>query len=171
MPKPFTWAGDYRSGRGVAVPGPLDKWIDKDSLGDLPQQTPRTGQTGSPSSSFSVTASQLMQQGYADDEIEYWADAAFDPPYDLEGDDAMGQDRFYVREVMLRKYIRQVLESIIIGEYEEEEEDEEEVEEASSLGGGSIRGYITPLGTGGNDDQDERLDVAEKSFGGGKIKN
>lgn len=143
----FVSPGDYRSGRGGGVQGgPANTWIDKHALGDLPKQTPRTGQSGDPSASFSVTASQIMQQGYADDEIEYWEDATFDPPYLVNGDDDdMGQGHHHVRESMIRAFVREVIEDMM---------------EVSALGGGAIRGYTTPI----EDDEE----VAEKSFGGGK---
>lgn len=164
----FVSPGDYRSGRGGGVQGgPADKWYDKHTLGDPPRETPRTGQTGSPSASFSTTASQIQQQGYAEDEIEYWKDASFDPPYVFRSD-TMGQGKHGVRESDLRRLIRAKIMEALLGEYEDEDGDD--VEEASSIGGGAIRGYTTPLGTGGNDDQKERLRVSEKSFGGGKMK-
>lgn len=160
MPKPkpvqrpaFVSPGDYRSGRGGGVQGgPPETWYDRDALGDPPRATPQSGQTGDPSAAPSVTMSQIQQQGFADDEIEYWEDAAFDPPYLVHGDD-MGQGHHHVRESALRAFVREVLEDMF---------------EVSSLGGGAIRGYTTPMGTGGNDDTEERLDVSEKSFGGGE---
>lgn len=158
----FVSPGDYRSGRGGGVQGgPI--WNDKDALGDLPKPTPRTGQSGDPSAAFSVTASQLQQQGYAEDEIEYWKEASFDPPYLVHGDD-MGQGKHHVRENLLYRVLRRLVRECggdILGEYEEEE-DASDVEEISSLGGGAIRGHM-----GG--DEDERDRVSEKSFGGGKI--
>jgi hypothetical protein len=164
-PRPtFVSPGDYRSGRGGGVQGnPSDKWYDKKALGDLPKPTPRSGQAGEPSASFSVTASQIQQQGYADDEIEYWKDATFDPPYLVHGeDDTMGQGYHHVRESTLRAYVRSVIEEMLLGEYELESEDSD-VDEISAVGGGaggSIRGYTEPVGG--------KKDVAEKSFGGGE---
>lgn len=43
-----------------------------------------SGDAGSPSSEFSVTASRLMQNVMGDDDIEYFASIADDPPYDTE---------------------------------------------------------------------------------------
>lgn len=168
----FVSPGDYRSGRGIAVPGgPPETWYDKHTLGNVPRDFPSSGQSGDPSSAPSVTMSQIQQQHMTDEDIEYWEDAAFDPPYIVNGNESdMGQYSHHVREVKmnnLRKLIRKIVESAMTEL--EIEEDGEKTDEVSTLGGGAIAGYTTPLGTGGNQD-DDRIEKMAKSFGGGKMK-
>lgn len=165
----FVSPGDYRSGRGGGVQGgPPDTWVDKHALGDIPKDFPQSGQAGDPSAAPSVTMSQIQQQHMTDDDIEYWSKASFDPPWVVNGED-MGQGTHHIREnSMLRKFIRKFIIENVIDEDELEDEGDK-TEEVSTLGGGAIRGYTTPLGTGGNREKD-RLKKAARWFGGGKIK-
>ena len=107
-----------RGNRGIGIPpmAPPRK------SGMLPRKPFQSGDTGSPSTSFDVTASRMMQRTMSDDDIEYFDDVDFDPPYNL-----------------LRIYIAEVASGNI-----DEDEDDEDVDEASVAG--MVTGYTLPLG-------------------------
>ncbi len=118
----------------------------------LPIKTPQVGQSGDPSTSASMSYSRLSQQTMTDDDIEYWmgdpddpddVGATFDPPYQIRRfyTDYGTPDQQRFGENILRQFIK---ESIMD---EDESYDESDIDEASSVGGGSIAGYIVPLGT------------------------
>lgn len=72
------------SGRSGAVPAHV-AGKHRQHYPILPAATPQSGQTGMPSSEFSVMASRFMQNNTMNhDDIEYWASIADNPPYDVD---------------------------------------------------------------------------------------
>ena len=115
--------GPQRSGRGVAVPAFSPQ---PNHFGRLQRPPFMAGNAGSPSSSTDVTASQIMQTTFNDEDIEDYKRYADDAPYDTE--------RTYIEDSLLRTYIRQLLEK-------------QEIQDEMS-GCGAVAGVVVPLGQG-----------------------
>jgi len=116
---PFN-AGNYRSGRGVAIPA---TGVPKDSerypfRGGLPPRKKfQHGDQGSPSAALNVAASQLMQRGgdsYYTDLNVLEDEEEFDPTIDPELDEPtyqsdMSRIQTHHKEAVIRYHIRKIL--------------------------------------------------------------
>ena len=129
------------SGQGVPAIAPPRR------LGMPPKSPFRSGTTGDRSSSFDVTASQIMQQTMTDEDEEYYREIEDDKPYDIL--------KTYINEVILQNKQNKLDEQNKQKNKgpEKEDEPEEDVEEASVVA--NISGYTLPLGTTNKDKDDE----------------
>ena len=151
---PFVFNTQYRSGRGI---GATNYAPPSDQQGRPPMPTPRSGQTGMPSSHATVTMSQLMQQHYEDDEIEDWMEWSFtnnrldpdNPPYDWGLQPPYNNtNNTYIREnrMILAEIIREFIVNENTNKLNEDELNEDELEEISTVA--NVAGYVGPLGAG-----------------------
>lgn len=149
--KPIKLAKDAVSTRSVYGQG-VPAIAPPRRLGMPPKSPFRSGTTGDRSSSFDVTASQIMQQTMTDEDEEYYREIEDDKPHDIL--------RTYINEILLqekynnnkqdeqKKYNKQKNEGP-----EKEEDPEEDVEEASVVA--NISGYTLPLGATNKSKDDE----------------
>lgn len=145
--------GTNRSGQGIAVPA-IATTNDKGRLGDLPRPPFKTGNSGSPSSSGSTTASQIQQITFTDEDIEDYKKNKSKPTWDT--------DRTYIQDSIIRSLLKLVIE-------------EKMTDEMSGAGG--VAGVVLPLGK--SPDNFERpkkkrkspTKVAGRTFGNAKPVN
>lgn len=111
--------------------------------------------SGAPSMDPSVQMSQKQQTIMTDQDREYWEDASFDPPYDLNqnrtGDldiDLNGIQKESKMNKLLQKFIFETIKDMV-DEDDAQDKDNSEIDEFSAVGGGggaagagAIRGHM-----------------------------